>query len=471
VGPNFKMPAAPATQGYVADLPAATMTATDAAGGETQRFRFDQDPSPSWWRQFGCDKLDALVAEARAKNPSLKAAQATLREAEQNLAAERSGLLPSVGAALSGTRQSLPNGPGLPPTPAYTLWTGSLNVTYNLDLFGGTRRVIEGLAAAVDYARFQREGADLTLVANVVTTAIELASATDKIAATNEIIASEQQAVALVQDQFDVGSAARADVLSARSQLETTQATLPALNQQLATARNLLAILTGQYPGDARPLSLTLSDLTLPQDLPVTLPSRFVRQRPDIRAQEALLHQASAQIGVATANMLPQVTLSGSDGSEASKLADLFMGAGHLWSAGGSIVQPIFEGGRLIAQRRAAVAAYDAAAAEYSATVLTAFGNVADALTLLDNDARGLAAQYAAMNDASESLDLTQSQYSAGSVAYTTLLLHQQQFQQARIGYVQALANRYVDTATLFQALGGGWQEESSKISLSQSTP
>jgi NodT family efflux transporter outer membrane factor (OMF) lipoprotein len=451
VGPNFKPPAPPATQGYAADLPPATVAATDSRGGEAQKFRFDEQLPTSWWQLFGCAKLNALIVAARAKNPTLQAAEATLRVAEQNLRAGQGALLPSVQATGVGTRQALPGA-------TYTLLNASLNVSYLLDLFGGTRRSIEGLAAAVDYAQFQQEGAQLALTANVVTTAIQLAAVSEQIAAANEIIATEQRALGLAQDQFDVGSAARADVLSAKSEVEATQATLPGLEQQLVASQNLLAILTGQYPHDAQPLRLTLADFTLPQDLPVTLPSHLVRQRPDVRAQEALLHQASAQIGVATANLLPQVTLAASDGGETAKPAYLLVGTGQIWSIGASIAQPLFEGGRLMAQHRAALAAYDEAAATYGATVLEAFNDVAGALSLLGNDALALAARYTAMNDAKDGLELTETQYAVGSIAYTTLLLRQQQFQRARIGYVQALARRYTDTVTLFAALGGGWQ-------------
>jgi NodT family efflux transporter outer membrane factor (OMF) lipoprotein len=293
-----------------------------------------------------------------------------------------------------------------------------------------------------------------------------MASVREQIAATHEIIALEEKQLNLIQRQFDIGSRARADVLQQQSNLATVRATLPGLQQQLSVADHQLAVLVGRFPHDAEPVEFQLSSLKLPQDLPVSLPSALVEQRPDIKAQEMAMRQASALIGVATANMLPQLTLQASTGDESALLQSWISSSASVWSLATNLAQPIFEGGTLRAKRRAAIDAYDQASAQYRLTVLNAFQNVADSLTALENDALAVSAQFDAQTAAKASLDLIQRQYDAGAVGYVSLLTAQQTYQQARIAYVQAVAHRYTDTVTLFQALGGGWWNRGKSQSL-----
>ncbi len=297
----------------------------------------------------------------------------------------------------------------------------------------------------------------LTLTSNVATSAIGLAATREQIEVTHQIIAVEEQQLHVIERQYESGVRTRADVLQQQSNLASVRATLPALQQQLASYEHALAALTGQFPHDAAHVALKLSDLKLPEEIPVSLPSALVAQRPDIQAQAALMHQASAAIGVATANMLPQLTLTGSVGGESLVWSNLLQANSGVWSIASGLTQPIFEGGSLRAKRRASVDLYDQARAQYRLVVLNAFQNVADTLTALDNDAQALKAQNDAVSSANASIDLIRRQYEAGAVNYVTLLTAQQAYQQARIAYVRALSSRFIDTVTLFQALGGGW--------------
>jgi NodT family efflux transporter outer membrane factor (OMF) lipoprotein len=341
-------------------------------------------------------------------------------------------------------------------TSIFTLTTGSLSVSYGLDVFGGSRRAIENAEAEADYQRFELEASYLTITSNVVAAAIQEASLRAQIAATQEIIDAQTQLLNVLQKQFELGGASRAGVLAQQATLAATQATLPNLQKQLAQQRILLGALAGRLPNNEIAQTFDLTALQLPADLPLSLPSKLVEQRPDIQASEAQFHAASAEVGVAIAAMLPQITLSGSIGNTVLDAASLFSGPG-IWSLGAGIAQPIFHGGQLLHQKRAAEAAFDAAAAQYRGTVVAAFQNVADALRALQSDAQALAAQVEAERSANDSLAITRSQYQAGAVNYTTLLTAETTYQQAHINRVLAQATRYADTAALFQALGGGW--------------
>ncbi|MGH8141024.1 MAG: efflux transporter outer membrane subunit, partial [Steroidobacteraceae bacterium] len=368
--------------------------------------------------------------------------------------------LPQVRGDFDATREKISGATIAPGLPQFitSIFQANVSVSYAFDLFGGERRTLEGLQAQALSQSFELESSYLTLSTNVAATAIQLASVSDQISATQAIIALENRQLAIVTRRFQLGSQTRADVLQQQSNLATVRATLPALQQQQAEAEHALAVLTGRFPHDAAPLQLSLADLTLPQQLPVSLPSSLVAQRPDIRAQAASVHQASAAIGVATANMLPQLTLTGTSfGDESLRLAKLIEPGSNVWTLAGGLTQPLFEGGALRAKRRAAIDAYDQAAAQYRLTVLEAFQQVADTLTALDHDAQALQAQFDALNAAQASLDLIERQYAIGAVDSVTLLSAQQAYQQARVAYVRALASRYTDTVTLFQALGGGW--------------
>jgi len=460
-GPDFRRPGPPAVASYTTGAIPAETAAAPVAGGAAQRFATGEKIPAQWWALFRSEPLDRLIRQALADSPTLAAAQATLRIAEENRRAQFGALLPAVDAGASATRQKISGasfgqqGIGLSP---FTLYNASVSVSYALDLFGGTRRELEALQAEVDYQRFQLEGAWLALTANLVTTAVQEGALRAQIGATREIVAAEEQQLDLVERQFRLGGASRPDVLAQQAQLAQTRATLPPLEKQLAQARHRLAVLAGRFPGEAGGVpEFDLDRLELPRELPVSLPSSLVRQRPDIRAAEELLHAASARIGVATANLYPQLTLTGSVGTEATRFRDLFGTGTSVWSLGAGLLQPLFRGGELTARRRAAIAAYDQAGALYRETVLEAFLNVADVLRALDMDAQTLKAQADAEAAARAALDLAREQFRLGAASYLTLLNAERQHQQARIGLVQAQAVRFADSAALFQALGGGW--------------
>ncbi|MGE5240153.1 MAG: efflux transporter outer membrane subunit [Bacteroidota bacterium] len=465
VGPDFRQPEAPDTKSYTrAALPQET-AATPGTGGAAQRFVSEQDIPAQWWTLFQSQALDQLIRQALQDSPTLAAAQATLRQSQENLRAQYGAALsPGVDASLSATRQRISGaafGPGGKAN-LFNLYNASVKVSYALDLFGGARRELESLRSQVDYQQFQLEGAYLTLTANIVTTAVKEASLRAQMQATHDIVALQERQLEVVQNQFELGAVARSDVLAQQAQVAQTRATLPPLEKELALTRHQLAVLAGKLPSEAELPEFGLDDLQLPQELPLSLPSSLVRQRPDIRASEALLHQASAQVGVATANLYPQFTLSASYGVESNKSRDLFNGnAPSIWNLGANLLQPLFHGGELKHKRRAAVAAYDQAAALYRETVLQAFQNVADALRALDTDARALKAQAEAETAARDALELTREQFQLGAVSYLSLLNAERQHQQARVSLAQAQATRYADTAALFQALGGGWWNRS----------
>ncbi len=459
VGPNYQAPAAPKTQGFTSDpLPSAT-EATAVSGGEAQRFAVGSELPGQWWTLFGSQELDALIAQALNQYPDIAAQQAALRAARENVRAEEGVFAPQLQGATNQQRAKISGASISPGFPSFitSLYQANVNVSYTFDVFGAERRTLEGLRALAENQAYQLEASVLTLTSNVATSAIGLAATREQIEVTHQIIAVEEQQLHVIERQYDSGVRTRADVLQQQSNLASVRATLPALQQQLASYEHALAALTGQFPHDAAHVALKLSDLKLPEEIPVSMPSALVAQRPDVQAQAALMHQASAAIGVATANMLPQLTLTGSVGGESLVWSNLLQANSGVWSIASGLTQPIFEGGSLRAKRRASVDLYDQARAQYRLVVLNAFQNVADTLTALDNDAQALKAQYDAVSTASASIDLIQRQYDAGAVSYVTLLTAQQAYQQARIAYVRALSSRFTDTVTLFQALGGGW--------------
>ncbi|MGZ8185847.1 MAG: efflux transporter outer membrane subunit [Methylobacter sp.] len=460
LGPDFIRPSSPDIKNYTLEGQAEHTASTSTSSGEAQSLLRGKDIPGQWWTLFHSPQLTQLIQRAMKRSPDLQAAQAALIEAQENTAAQEGALFPALDASFSSTRQKTSG--ALFGNPAatgslFTLHNASVSVSYTLDVFGAIRRQIEGLAAQADYQRFQLEGVFLTLASNIVTTAVQEASLRAQIAATEDIIGAQARQLDVLNQQFELGALSKIAVLAQQSTLEKTRTTLPPLQQQLAQARHRLTVLTGELPGQTQVAQFNLSDLQLPKELPLSLPSRLVEQRPDVRAQEALLHSASAQIGVATANMLPDFTITASAGSIATGIGDLFMPGSAIWSVGANLLQPVFRGGQLLHKRRAALAAYEQAAAQYRSTVLQAFRNVADTLRALKFDADELAAQDAAEKAASDSLELTRTQFQIGSVSYLSLLNSQNDYHQARIGQIQARAARYADTAALFQALGGGW--------------
>jgi NodT family efflux transporter outer membrane factor (OMF) lipoprotein len=462
VGPDFKRPAAPDTQFYTTTaLPAETASAP-VVGGKAQRFKMGERIPDQWWSLFHSEALDRLIRLALAHNPTAAAAQAALRQARENYRAQYgASLFPSIDANLSASRERFSGaafGQSKGGGTTFELYNASVNVSYMLDVFGGARRELEALQAQVDYQSFLMQGTYLTLAANIVTAAVQEASLRAQVQATREILAEQQQAFELVQSQFQLGAVSRSDVLAQQTQLAQTQATLPPLVNALYQTRHQLAVLVGKFPGDAGSLPrFDIQGIELPTDLPVSLPSALVRQRPDVQASEALLHAASAQVGVATANLYPSITLTGSYGSETNKLGDLFHADTIIWNLGAGLLQPLFHGGELLAKRRAAIAAYDQALSLYRQTVLQAFLNVANALRALESDAETLKAQSEAEAAARNNQRLTRQQFEFGAVSYLSLLVAQRQYQQTRISLIQAQAARFADTAALIQALGGGW--------------
>ena len=458
VGPDFIKPE-PAVPDRYTESPMPPQTvATASQAGEAQNFAFARELPGQWWKLFGSSELDLLIKKGLENNPTLAAAQAALRKSEQDLRAiQGSTLFPAVNANLQATRQQTSGNVNQGASNTYNLYNTSVGVSYTLDIFGGGRRQIESYQAQVDYQRFMAEAAYLTLTANIVTTAIQEASLSAQLATTLEIIAAEQKQLDLLRKQFDLGAVAKAAVLAQETQVAVTRAGLPPLEKQRGTTRHALAVLIGSFPGMGGLPSFNLDSLQLPQDLPVSLPSDLARQRPDIQASEALLHQASAAVGVATANRYPQITLSASYGFQAAGADILFNGQSVAWSLGAGLLQPVFRGGELAAKRKSAMAAYDQAAAKYRETVLKAFQDVADALRAIETDARTLQAQTEARQAAKAALSLIVKQYELGAVTFSALLTAQRDYQRACISVVTARAQRHSDTAALFQALGGGW--------------
>lgn len=463
VGPDFQSPAAPTAAGYTPELLPVSTSAAKVHGGEAQHFVRDLDIPGQWWELFHSQPLDRLVVQALKANPDIDAAQAALRQAQENLYAGQGALFPSLGANVQAERQALSGVAFGQPGRNFTfnLTTAQLSVSYAPDVFGGTRRQIESLAAQAEYQGFQLEATYLTLTSNVVAEAVNEASLRGQIAATEQSIKVEEESLGLVERQFAVGAAAKASVLSQQATLAQTRATLPALQKQLAQSRNRLARLIGQDPSRVIAAQFELGSLQLPVEIPVSLPSNLVRQRPDVRAAEAQLHQASANVGVAIANQLPQFSITAGLGGEAGGFAGLFQPGSLIWSMAGSISQTLFDAGTLAHKKRAAVAALDQAAAQYRSTVLSALQNVADALRALQSDADAVRAQTEAERAAFASLQLAREQFKLGALDYLTLLNADRTWEQARISLVQSQANRFADTAALFQALGGGWWNRS----------
>lgn len=461
VGPNFRSPASPHVERYTeVPLPAKTVSIKGKGkAGKAQTFVNGKDISADWWRLFHSREINDLIETGLANSPNLAAAYAALRVAQENFNAQvGSSMLPAFTGQLGAQRQ-LQSGSSFGndiPSTLFNLFNANVNVAYTLDIFGGARRQIEALAAQVDYQQFQLIAAYLTLTSNIVTTAVTVASLQAQIDATHALIRAQQGQLKILQDQLRLGGVAATNVLTQQTLVAQSIATLPPLEKSLSQNRHALSALVGAYPNGLLP-TISLNSIILPEKIPVSFPSNIVRQRPDVRASEALLHVASAQIGVATANLFPQITLSGAYGWQAPTPATLFATSTNYWSIATQIAQPIFQGGSLFAKRRAAIASYEQAFAQYRQIVLQAFQNVADSLRAIETDARTFKAQKAAETAAHNALVLSQQQYRLGGVSYLALLNAQQQYQQTVIARIQAQAARYTDTAALFQSLGGGW--------------
>ena len=462
VGPEFRSPEAPAQPAGSQYVPGPALTQTvqsPGAGGAAQNLQLGRDIPARWWSVFRSPALDQLIRQGLQNSPTLAAAQAALRQAQENTNALSGSLQsPAVTGQLGASRQrASAASTGIPGGNLSSLYNASVNVSYTVDLFGANRRALEGQQALLEFQQYQLEAAWLALTANLVTTAIREASLRAQLQATLELLEAQQKQLSVIEAQLAAGAISRSPVLAQRNTVAQTRAGIAPLEKSLALTRHQLSVYAGELPAQPGLPEFTLDALELPQELPLTLPSELVRQRPDIRASEAQLHQASAQVGVATANLYPQNNLSGSFGSAATRPGNLFGAGSGFWSLGAGLVEPILNGGALDARRRAAQAAYEQAAAQYRGTVLGAFQNVADSLRALELDASALKSQAEVEALAREALELATRQYQLGALSYLALLDAQRSYQQARISLVSARAARYADTAALFQSLGGGW--------------
>ena len=461
VGPDFVRPDPPPVERYTRE---ADPSATIVANGREQRFDRRAKIVGDWWLLFLSARLDATVKEALSGNPGVQAAQASLRQSQDNLRAGYGVFFPQADGSFDATRQKYSPariGSGSPPS-IFNLFTLSATVSYALDVFGAERRTVEGLKAQVDVQKATLRGTYLALTGNVVNTVIARAAYKAQINATEQIIGLQQEQVAVSEAQARAGTVPYANVLSLKSQLASFEAQLPPLKQKLSQTGHLLATLAGRTPSEYAPPHVDLGDIRLPPDLPITLPSDMVRQRPDILAAEAALHAASAEIGVATAALFPSFTLNGSYGQNNTSLDSLFWKSGNFWSMGADVSAPLFHGGTLWFRRKAAIEGYRQTLSTYRQTVLGAFAQVADTLRALEHDAEALRAQTEALRTARESLRLIQANHQAGVVNYLQVLTADSQCHQAELGFLQAQAQRLQDTVALFVALGGKWDETGS---------
>jgi NodT family efflux transporter outer membrane factor (OMF) lipoprotein len=494
VGPNFHKPATPQDAGYTtAPLPEATASA-NVLGGDAQRFVTSQDVSFKWWEAFGSPALNSLVEQAFRANPTIPAAQAALRQAQELVRAQQGFFFPTVAANYDFERQKLAgnesgtSAPGAQgngttitayqnpsPNPAphnlplyFNFQTAQFTVGFVPDVFGSNQRKVESLDAQAQMQRFELEATYVTLASNVVAAAIQEASTRAQIVAIKEIIDYNEKSLAILLDKFKLGYAMRIDVAAQEAALAQAKALLPPLEKQFEQTRDLIRALVGKLPNQEVEETFELASLTLPQDLPLSLPSKIIEQRPDVRAAEEQLRSVNAQVGVAIAAMLPQFSIAGTYGGTATEFSQLFRSGGPFWTLVGDVTQPVFAGGTLLHTKRAADQALLQAAAQYQTTVITAYQNVADTLHAMVSDADELAAALAAERAAKITADLTRERMQDGYTDYLTDLLAEMAYQQALLSLVQTQATRFGDTAALYQALGGGWWNRKTAVGSTQ---
>jgi NodT family efflux transporter outer membrane factor (OMF) lipoprotein len=493
VGPRWHKPEAPVSAGYAPTSLPETSSSAAVHGGEAQLYIAGRDIPFEWWELFESEALNSLIEKAFKANPTIAAAQAALAQAQELVYAQRGFYFPSVGATYQAERHKIAgnltndqapgvqgNGdnltaplqtPGVPPytTPLYyNFQTAELTVGFVPDVFGGNRRQVESLAAQAEAQRFALEATYITLASNVVAAAIQEASLRAQVKAAQEIIEADEKSLKILRDQFRLGQAMRIDVAAQETALAQAKATLPPLQLEFEETRDLIRSLVGNLPNDDVPETFELDALKLPPEMPVSLPSKIIEQRPDVRAAEAQLHAANAEVGVAVAAMLPQFSITGSYGGNADQFSWMFRHGGPFWNLVGDVTQPLFQGGTLLHRKRAAQQALKQAAAQYQSAVITAYQNVADTLHASLSDADALAAQVDAESAAKVTYDLTRRQMDTGYVNYLTLLSAETAYQQALLSRVQAQATRYGDAVALFQALGGGWWNRPSGTSVAR---
>jgi NodT family efflux transporter outer membrane factor (OMF) lipoprotein len=460
VGPSYVRPDAPKVSRYTVTPVAKT---TVVADNQVQRFEDGKQIAADWWRLFENSQVDDFIVLAIADNPTLQAAQATLRQSQDILQAGYGAFIPQIGGNAGASRQtSNPKVIGSTlPRSVFNLFTLSASVNYTLDIWGGQRRQVEGLRAEMEGQRYKVMGTYIMLAGNIVNTAIALAAYRGQIQATQDLILLEKDQVSITQAQAQAGTVPFSNVLSLQSELASTQATLPPLRQKIDQANHLLATLLGQAPADFSSTpggrGLDLKDFKLPENLPISLPSELVHQRPDILLAEAQLISANAQIGVATAAMFPSLTLNSAVGVNNTSLGNIFRSDSLFWSLGANLAGPIVDGGTRWFLRKAAIEAHDAVLAAYRQTVLSALAQVADTLRALEHDAETLSAQADAVHAASDAFRLMHINYQTGIATYLQVLIADEQYHQATLAYVQAQAQRLQDTVALYVALGGGW--------------
>jgi len=451
VGPNYKTPALPPAAGYgVADQPAEV--GPQLVSGMAV--------AHDWWRAFGSDDLNDLVDEALKHNPTIDQARATLRAAREATKAQRGAYFPSIEASIQPTREQFAKDLASPTESGqslYTLTTSQVSVSYTPDVFGANRRAVENLAALEEAQRFELEAARQTIAANVVLAAIQDAALRAQVAAAKTVIDDQRRTLESFRRQHDLGQTSKADLAAQTALLAQAETTLPPLEKAFEINRDLLASLVGRTPGEPVAATFTLDALTLPDALPLSLPGDLVRQRPDVRAAEAQLHAASAAIGVAVAARLPNINLAAAAGSAPLDVGISLANSATFWSLAGTLTQPIFEGGTLLHHERGARAEFEAAAAQYRATVIAAFQNTADTVHALRADAKGSLAAQSSADASDRSLAIARRQLGLGDVSILTVLTAEQADAQARLALAQTRAAQYSDAVALFQALGGGW--------------
>jgi NodT family efflux transporter outer membrane factor (OMF) lipoprotein len=477
VGPNFKRPPAPTSPGYGSAPVQGQTSSAEGPGGNVQRFVVGMDIPNQWWTLFQSPKLNHLIEQALKGNPNVGAAQAALRQAHELYSAQWTSYFPTVQGNFSADRSknavgTIANPTNLPQTnPYYNLYTAQLSISYLPDVFGATRRQVEIARAQADSNRFQLEAIYLTLSSNVAVTAVQEASIRGQITATERLLELQHQLTDKVQRQRALGTANDLDVLAQESLEAQTAQTLPPLQKQLGQTRDALTALLGRLPADEPPETFRLDELTLPTDLPVSLPSKLIEQRPDVRQAEENMHAASAAVGVSIANLLPQFSINADVGSSALTLQKLFSPYTGFWDIGASLTETLFDAGALLHRKRAADAALDQAAAQYRAAVILACQNVADTLRALKSDADALRASAETERAAKATFDLVQRQRGLGTISLLAVLNAEQAYRQAELTWIVAQANRYADTAGLFQSLGGGWWNRTQESHYEQFRP
>ena len=474
VGPDYSAPPAPPPASLVSETPAPIPGQPNIAQGDTQSFKPGADIPAEWWNVFRSAPLNGLIQTALRQNPDLQSAKAALRVAMENVAAQIGGYYPTISAGVNGSRNK--NAAELSPTLAssvllFNLYQAQLGMTWSPDLWGLERRQTEAARAEADAQRYQLQQVYITLTSNLVAAAIQEAALREQIAITQDMLVSARDILAIAERQRKLGAISDADVEVQRVLVAQIEQSLPLLQRQSAQQRDLLIALAGQYPASDIGAAFDLDKFSLPSELPLSLPAKLVEQRADIKFAEANIRAANAEIGVAIANMLPNIVISANEGSAATAVGGLFTPGNGFWNVGAGLTQPIFDGGVLLHRSRAARAAYDQAAAQYRSTVLSAFQNVADVLHAVQADGASLSASTVANLAAQKSYDIARRQLELGQIGRSGLLTAQQALLQSRLTLSQARAARLADTAALFQALGGGWWNRPSDASISINSP